>query len=77
MMCRFTLSFVYAILVIWQNELYPTDIRSVGIGFVYSFGIAGGYLIPYIQHLCEYYNINPLIIFGILTGLSTILTIFM
>ena len=45
---KFGIASGWMILVVWMSELYPTEVRLQGIGFVNSFATVGGIVAPYI-----------------------------
>lgn len=49
MVARFVISFSFSFMIIWLNELYPTSIRSVGVGFIAAVGFLGAWFTPYIK----------------------------
>ena len=44
---RFFISFGFSLTMIWANELYPTQVRSLGVGFSQAFALFGSFLSPY------------------------------
>lgn len=54
--------------MIWANELYPTTVRSSGLGVVFGFGLIGGYVSPYIVELSKSVieSLNPVITLGVI-----------
>lgn len=48
----------------YANEFYPTPVRSIGTGFLYSCGILGSFLTPYLILFSERINVNPYFIIG-------------
>lgn len=48
---RFIISFTFGFIVLWANEIFPTTIRSVGMGVFFGIGIIGGFLSPFLVDL--------------------------
>mmetsp|Transcript_11344 Transcript_11344/g.1017 ORF Transcript_11344/g.1017 Transcript_11344/m.1017 type:complete len:80 (-) Transcript_11344:205-444(-) len=70
---RFIISFTFGFIVLWANELFPTTIRSVGMGIFFGIGIIGGFLSPFLVDLSYEIGISPIItiaIIGILGSIS-------
>ncbi len=64
---RFVIAFTFSFLMIWSNELYPTTIRSSGLGIVFGFGLIGGYLSPFlVEFSIEHIGLNPVIFLGLI-----------
>lgn len=68
---RIFTSFSFAIQTLFVNEFYPTKIRTIGSGFVFSVGIAGSFAAPFNVTLSQRIDLNPYLIIGALslTGL--------
>jgi hypothetical protein len=64
-------------MVIWTTELYPTTVRSAGMGIVFGIGLSGGALSPYVVELAEKMEINPLILIGVIGITGTISAFFL
>jgi hypothetical protein len=48
MLSRFIVSFSFSFMVIWISELFPTTVRSAGMGIVFGLGLSGGAISPYV-----------------------------
>lgn len=59
-------TFGFALQGLFANEFYPTVIRSMGSGFLYSCGMLGGLLTPGIIELSDQVNLNPYLLIGFL-----------
>ena len=68
-MIRIFNTFGFAIQGLFANEFYPTIIRSMGSGFLYSCGMVGGLIIPGVVEFSNEIDINPYFLIGAL-GLS-------
>lgn len=38
-------------MVLWGNEIFPTTVRSIGMGIFFSIGLIGGFLSPFVVDL--------------------------
>ena len=76
---KFAISGSFNVIFIFASELYPTEIRSNGVGFTSGIGRIGGILAPFITLLQnnEAFEFVPLSIFGILGICSGIWTLFL
>ena len=63
----------YGIVYIFSAEIFPTDVRNVGIGGSSMCARIGGILCPYVNLLGDTWNPLPLIIYGALAGLGGLL----
>ena len=66
----------FAIQGLFANEFYPTPIRSLGTGFLFSVGIFGSFSAPYVLNLGRVMGINPYIILGIFSLSGPLGTLF-
>ncbi|EAR97520.2 MFS transporter (macronuclear) [Tetrahymena thermophila SB210] len=55
------------ILALFVEELYPTTVRSLGVGAQMSIGVAGSSLAPIVIDLAKKLGINPLLATGIIS----------
>lgn len=55
---RFVLCAVWALFYIYIAELYPTKVRSMGLGFVSGMGTVGSTLAPYMLYYSTKSGIN-------------------
>jgi hypothetical protein len=61
MLIKFFITTFYAGLQSYTPEIYPTDVRSLGLGFVLTLGRLGTVIVPtYINYMKIHYNKNPL-----------------
>ncbi len=79
--------FGFALQGLFANEVYPTAVRTLGTGFLYSIvfliikstilfeGIFGSFLSPYIIKLSDIEGLNPYLMIGIFTLAGPIGTI--
>ena len=73
---KFAISGSFCVLYVFAAELFPTEVRSIGIGFGSMIGRIGGFLAPFIILLQEHESLSflPYLIFGlsaIVSGLWT------
>ena len=71
------ISISFSISYVYGSELYPTSIRSIGVGFVTFIGKFGAALAPILILLCDKIDINPQASFGIFTLLAFVLALFL
>ncbi|XP_055934235.1 organic cation transporter protein-like isoform X1 [Argiope bruennichi] len=65
----------FAIIYIYSAEIYPTVLRSTGIGFSSMFARLGGMIAPIINELRKVYRPLPMIIFAIASISSGLLAL--
>ncbi|XP_035231370.1 organic cation transporter protein-like isoform X2 [Stegodyphus dumicola] len=65
----------FAIIYIYSAEIYPTVLRSTGIGFSSMCGRLGGIIAPFINELRKVYNPLPMIIFAVAAIISGLLAL--
>ncbi|GIY28981.1 hypothetical protein CDAR_79151 [Caerostris darwini] len=65
----------FAIIYIYSAEIYPTVLRSTGIGFSSMFARLGGIIAPIIIQLRKVYSPLPMIIFAIASIISGFLAL--
>lgn len=51
-------------MVLYTEEVFPTAIKNVAIGFYFGFGLCGGVLSPFYLSLCHYLNVSAVGMFG-------------
>ena len=61
-------------MVLYVEEIFPTAIKNVAIGFYFAIGLIGGVLAPFIVSLSTDLKISPVGSFGVI-GLFAILII--
>lgn len=74
MIAKFAIAASFLILYPFAGELYPTEVRGIGIGFTAYLGGLGLVVIPFINYLVSIFFLdfprNILIDFNTLTGLG-------
>ncbi|KAG8200531.1 hypothetical protein JTE90_000605 [Oedothorax gibbosus] len=65
----------FAIIYIYSAEIYPTNLRSTGIGFSSMFARLGGMIAPIINELRKVYRPLPMIVFAIASIVSGVLAL--
>lgn len=65
----------FAIIYIYSAEIYPTVLRSTGIGISSMCGRLGGIIAPIISDMKKIYHPLPMIIFGIASIISGLLAL--
>ena len=76
---KFAISGSFCVLYVFAAELFPTEIRSIGIGFGSMIGRIGGFLAPFIILLQDTESLSflPYLIFGISAIVSGVWTLFL
>lgn len=46
--------------------MYPTCVRALGSGFLFSVGVAGSFLSPYIIEIADLIKVNPYLLIGLI-----------
>ena len=59
---------------VYVEELYPTTVRSSGVGLQSAIGLIGSSIAPYILNYSSYIGLNALSVMGII-GIPTLLTV--
>ncbi|OWF37781.1 Solute carrier family 22 member 5 [Mizuhopecten yessoensis] len=73
---RFGMGGVFSVILVYTSELYPTVIRSIGMGGCYFLTRVGGLLAPQILLLGDYTHKSvPIIAFGALSVIGGFLTL--
>lgn len=74
---KFAVAGSYTVIYIFAAELYPTEVRSIGISFVSAIGCIGGILTPFIILLQSKAGLSyvPYFIFGVTSILSGLWTL--
>ncbi|OWF41580.1 solute carrier family 22 member 3-like [Mizuhopecten yessoensis] len=73
---RFGMGGVFSVIVLYTSELYPTVIRSIGMGCCFFLTRVGGLLAPQILLLGDYTHKSvPIIAFGVLGVIGGVLTL--
>jgi MFS family permease len=67
---RFVLSGFWALFYVYVAELYPTKVRSMGIGFASAMGTIGSSISPDLIYQSEKIHVNSWIIVGIFGAIS-------
>lgn len=57
---------------LYSNEFYPTPIRAIGSGFLFSTGILGSFTAPYITMIAKSLSVNPFLIIALFSSLGSI-----
>ena len=74
---KFAISGSFCVIFVFAAELYPTEVRSIGVGFTSGIGRIGGIVAPFIILLQDKDGLSyvPYLIFGISGILSGIWTL--
>ncbi|VDI68520.1 MFS transporter, OCT family, solute carrier family 22 (organic cation transporter), member 4/5 [Mytilus galloprovincialis] len=70
---KFGITGSFSLIFLFTPELYPTNLRNIGIGLGSMSGRVGGMLAPYATMLATYIEWAPGIIFGVCCGVATLL----
>ncbi|XP_063954422.1 organic cation transporter protein-like [Lytechinus pictus] len=76
MLGKFGITASFAIIYIFSAELFPTPVRSVGVGICSMSARIAGILAPYVLLLDEVWEPLPVIIFGVLSIIAGVLILF-
>lgn len=68
--CKVCVCVSFSVSYVYGPELYPTPIRSIGIGFCTFLGKFGAAVAPLIILLSDNHSINPMASFGIFTFIA-------
>uniref|UniRef100_A0A3B4AY80 Major facilitator superfamily (MFS) profile domain-containing protein n=1 Tax=Periophthalmus magnuspinnatus TaxID=409849 RepID=A0A3B4AY80_9GOBI len=74
---RFGISAAYSIMFVFFIELMPTVVRNTGLGIFSTTGRIGSILCPYIIYLGVYNKGTPYIVFGSMSIVASVLTLFL
>ncbi|XP_042232985.1 carcinine transporter-like [Homarus americanus] len=74
LVAKFSESAAFLIIYPFAAELYPTEVRGVGIGFSAYVGGLGLVIIPFINYLGTEMLVLPLLIMGVVSALGGVLT---
>ncbi|XP_072034966.1 solute carrier family 22 member 15-like [Amphiura filiformis] len=74
---KFSISTTFAMIYVYAPELFPTDMRNVGLGACSFFARIGGIIAPFVLHLSKFSDYLPLNIFGIVTIVAGTLSLFL
>ncbi|XP_030828349.1 organic cation transporter protein-like [Strongylocentrotus purpuratus] len=77
MIGKFGISASFAILYLYTAELYPTNIRSVAMGTCSMFSRIAGIVAPLILILAKIWTPLPLVIYGSVSVIASLLTLFL
>ncbi|KAK4883409.1 hypothetical protein RN001_006728, partial [Aquatica leii] len=72
---KFGISIVVYVIYIITNEMFPTSLRQTILSTCSMFGRVGNMLVPQLTLLQEIWIYLPLVLFAVLTGISSILTL--
>ncbi|KAB7506790.1 Organic cation transporter protein [Armadillidium nasatum] len=67
----------FAIIYVYTAELFPTNVRNTVIGLCSMFARVGGMIAPFSTSLKQIYTPLPMLLFGLLSLLSSLLSITM
>ena len=78
-MGKFAISGSFCIVYIFAAELFPTEVRCIGIGFCAMMGNLAGLITPFILLLSNFDGLEfvPYLIFGLLAFVAGFLVIFL
>ena len=74
---RFANAYAFSFLVIWSSELYPTTVRSAGLGWVFGIGLIGAIVAPFLIQLSKDLGIPPLVTLGVIGIVGTSMCFFL
>ncbi|XP_076063522.1 organic cation transporter protein-like isoform X2 [Oratosquilla oratoria] len=74
---KFGIAAAFAVVYVYSAEIFPTELRSVGVGSCSMCARIGGIVAPFIASLAHTYKPLPLIIFGLLSIISGCLIVFL
>ncbi|XP_030850525.1 organic cation transporter protein [Strongylocentrotus purpuratus] len=77
MLGKFGITASFAIIYVFSAELFPTPVRSAGVGLCSMCARVAGILSPYVLLLSDYWEPLPVLIFGILSITAGILILFL
>lgn len=78
MIGKYFITISYSCLYLWSAEIFPTNNRAKGIGFMQIFEMIGGACAPFIaKELFRVSKIVPFLIFGIFSIIGSLLLIFL
>jgi len=72
MINRFILCAYYSIFFVYLAEMYPTEIRSLGLGWVCLMGVIGSAISPFVSTFSEMLHMNSWFLPAILGGFGWI-----
>ena len=62
----------FVMIYIYASELFPTQLRSLGVGFSIFVGRFGSMICPFMIQLAEYIEISQMVFYGIVGFLALI-----
>ena len=68
---RYMVSMAFALIGIYQNELYPTRVRNIALGVLGIFGTTASTAAPFIMGVFTRASINHFILFTIMGVVAT------
>jgi len=74
---KFGVSGTFGVIYVHASELYPTPVRSIGVGMASACGRIGGVLAPLVNGLSKSIGWLPMVIFGVLGSLQVLSTFWM
>ena len=78
MISRFCVAMALCILTVYTAEIYPTTIRSLGIGFTSFIGKFGCAVAPILGTIFQYtWMLHPMVSYGIIGAIAAIAAIFL
>merc|ERR1712226_1004343 len=78
MVGKYFITVCYSCLYLWSAEIFPTNNRAKGIGFLQVFEMIGGASAPFIaKELFVVIKMAPFIIFGSFSIIGSVLLIFL
>ena len=76
---KLCITFSFAVVYLYSAELFPTEIRTTGIGSCSTVGRLGGILAPFVGDLAKPHNLDnpyiPVVIFGLSALLAGIVSL--
>ena len=74
---RFVLTFTYSFSTLWSSELFPTSVRSLGVGVFFTFEIFASSISPFVVDFSVMNHIDPLLCITAIGFLGCISSLFL
>ncbi|KAL4459389.1 hypothetical protein ABPG74_018002 [Tetrahymena malaccensis] len=74
---RISITSYFVVVGSYFPELYPTSVRSLGVGFIRGVGISGSILSSFVITWSKNLGISPLVSFGVIGSFAVIPTLFL
>lgn len=77
MLGKMAITASYGTVYVFTTEQFPTPVRNVGLGASSMMARIGGILAPYILQLSDWWKPLPLVVFGVLSFVSGLLSLYL